>query len=272
MKFKNTKLALLLCCIFFVFVGCGNSSSVSTKNDTQKQLEKEDYEKMYSDPDKYKDYKVDFYCQIFNDVERDDKGTYLQAWVDPDNNAKNTLIKISDSKLDVKKDDIIHVVGIVEKSFKGKNAFGGEITAPVINASTIEKADYAEAFSPAIKTVDINKEIDQNGYVIRVSKVELAEQETRVYMKITNNSQDKINFYTFNSKATQGTKQFDEKDNYKANYAKLQSDILPGVSTEGILVLQPMDPNGDSIQLLLNGSSDNYKVKINPFTFEIELK
>lgn len=272
MKLKRINLALLLLCIIFSFLGCGNSNQVSTKQETQKQLEKEDYDKMYSDPDKYKGYKVDFYCQIFSNVEKDDKGTYIQAWADPDNNAKNTLIKISDPQLDVKKDDIIHVTGIVEKTYKGKNAFGAEITAPLINASKIEKADYAEAFLPAIKTIDVNKDIDQNGYVIKVSKVELAQQETRVYLKITNNSKDKINFYTFNSKATQGNKQFDKKDNYKAKYAELQSNILPGVSTEGILVLQPMDPNGDSINLILNGSSDNYKVKMNPFTFEIPLK
>ena len=65
MKLKKTKFALLLFSIFFVFVGCGNSKSVTTNNETQKQLEKEDFDKMYSDPDKYKNYKVDFYCQIF---------------------------------------------------------------------------------------------------------------------------------------------------------------------------------------------------------------
>jgi hypothetical protein len=272
MKLKNTKLALLLLCIIFTFLGCGNSNQVSTKEVAQKLLEKEDYEKMYSDPDKYKNYTVDFYCQVFADVQKDDKGTYLQAWANPDQNTKNTLIKINDPQLDVKKDDIIHVTGTVEKAYKGKNAFGAEITAPLINASKIEKSDYAQAFSPAIKAIDVNKEIDQNGYVIKVSKVELAQQETRVYLKITNNSQNKINFYTFNSNATQGNKQFDNKDNFKANYPKLQSNILPGVSTEGILVLQPMDPNGDTIKLLLNGSSDNYKIKINPFVFEIALK
>jgi phosphorylcholine metabolism protein LicD len=266
------KVISILSLIFLIsigFVGCGSSSSTTSNG---KLLAKEDYGKMYTDPTAYKGYEVDFYCEIFGNIQKDNNGTYFQAWGDPDKSERNTFIKSTDSKLNVTTNDIIHVVGIVEGSYTGENAFGAKITAPSIIASKVEKTDYKTAFLPAVKTIDVNKEVNQNGYVINVSKVELAEKETRVYMKVTNNSQKNINFYSFNSKITQGSKQFDEQTNYKTDYPDLQSNIMPGISTEGIIAYQPVDINGDTIKLNFEGNSNDYMLKFDSFVFEISLK
>lgn len=252
------------------FTACGNSTSSSNQG-SSKPLTKDEFEQMYSNPDNFKGKTVDFYATVFTTPEKDDKGTYLQAWADKEH-SKNTLITVADPKLDVKQDDIIHVVGTVEKKYEGKNAFGAKITAPVITASKVEKSDYATAFDPAVKKIDLNKEINQNGFIVKINKVELGKEETRVYLTITNSAKDKFNFYTFNGNAVQGTKQFKPKDNYEAKYPKLNSEILPGVTEEGVMCFEPMDPNGENIKIILEGSSDNYKIKIDPYNFEVPLK
>ena len=92
--------------------------------------------------------KVDFYAQIFVEPERDKDGTYLQAWADKEH-SKNTIIAYKDPKLDVKREDYIHVKGTIKDVFEGENAFGGKVKGPTIVATSIEKTDYATAFDPA---------------------------------------------------------------------------------------------------------------------------
>lgn len=245
------------------------STSTQTSIEVKKALTKTEFEQMYSDPNKFKGHTVDFYAKIFVQPEKDNNGTYLQAYADPEHSEKNTLISINDSTLDVKTDDIIHVVGTVRKKFSGENAFGAEMVAPIIDAQKVEKADYATAFAPTLKSIDVNKEQDQKGYTLKVNKIELAENETRVYVSITNNSKNKISFYDFNSKLVQNGKQFELKDNYEANYPKLQSELLPGVNTEGIILFPAVDIKSGNLKLVLEGSSENYDITINPFTYDI---
>lgn len=243
-KFISTILGLIL---LVSLTACGNTTQSTSNNknsESSKPLSKEEFQQMYSNPDKFKGKTVDFYARVFGEPEKDDKGTYLQAWLNPKDSSNNIIIAINDAKLDVKRDDIIHVVGVVEKKYEGKNAFGATITAPVITASKIEKTDYTTAFDPAIKTVDLNKEIDQQGYVMKISKVEFSKENTRVYLSITNNSKERFNFYKYNSNAVQGSKQLKLKDNYEQKLPDIKTEILPGVKEEGVLNFEPMDING----------------------------
>lgn len=252
----------------------GNNSNASNDSSSKidtKPLSKDEFVAMYSDVKKYKGRKVDFYAKIFTEPERDSKGTYFQCYANNKNNL-NTAVGISDSKFDIKNDDVVHIVGTVSDSMSGKNALGGEVSAPVIKADKIEKSDYATAFSPAIKSIDVNKEINQNGYLMKLNKVEIAVEETRIYITITNNTSSKINFYEFNSKLTQGSSQFDEESNYESNYQKVNSDILTGVKSDGVLTFKAVNPAGDNLKIILEGSSDNYEVQFKPFQFDISLK
>lgn len=243
-------------------------SNASEEKTSSKPLTKEEFAKMYSDPKKYKGSKVNFYAKIFIEPERDNDGTYLQVYAD-NNEERNTIVGIGDPDLKVKADDIIHVVGTVEDVFEGENAFGATITAPTIKAETVEVTDYATAFAPAIKTINVNKKIDQHGYVIKLNKIELAEKETRAYVTITNNSKDKIDFYSFNTKLLSGDKQYEPTDDF--NYPEIQSEILPGVTTEGIIAY-PVIPKSGDLKVYMDGSSDNYELEFVPFEFDINLK
>lgn len=123
----------------------GSDSKKSTKT-----VQKTDIEKLYTNADQFKNYKVDLYVKVF-DVEQDDDGTYLQGYNNPEKLSKNTLIMSDDSDLDIKDDDIIHVVGTVKDKYDGENALGGSVSAPRIIADSIEKSDYATAFAPGSK-------------------------------------------------------------------------------------------------------------------------
>jgi hypothetical protein len=276
-------LGIMVTMIFAVgLMGCGsseeskqtnsNSSSEETKKNTT-LLSKDEFKQMYSDPDKFKGRKVDFYAKIFQEPEKDEKGTYIQAFADPDNSEQNTLIQVADPKLDVKNDDIIHVVGTVEKRYDGENALGGSISAPVITATKVEKSDYGTAFDPAIKTVTVNKEINQNGYVIQLNKVEFGTKNTRAYLTITNNTKGNVMFNIYESKATQGNKQFEIDNDSYGKYPEFNTEILPGIKEEGVVVFKALDTNGQNARFIFDGhSSSDYSLEFNPYTFDVNMQ
>ncbi|MGV3487127.1 MAG: DUF4352 domain-containing protein [Tuberibacillus sp.] len=274
-KFITMGMAMLL--FLGVLAGCSDTKTDATGSKENKKaastkpaklLTKDEFQKMLSNPKKYKGANVDFYAKIFVEPEKDDKGTYLQAFTNPDDSEGNVIIGIKNPNLEVKVDDIIHVVGKVKDSFSGENAFGGTIEAPMILADKIEKSDYATAFAPALKTVAINKEQDQHGYKMKLTKLEIAENETRIFYVITNTTKDKVEFYDFNAKLVNGNKQYDIKDD-AFNYPENQSEILPGVKTEGMLAYPKLEQTSGNLKLNMEVSSDNYELDFHPFQFEI---
>src|SRR5699024_4139495 len=146
-------------------VTTGEDESTNGEN-TKGVVAKEDFDKMYSDPRSYQDFKVEYTAQVFATPERDEDGTYLQAYADPTNYEQNTIIFIADPDLTVETDDYISVKGIVRDQYEGENLVGGSITGPMIEANSVEVVDYITAASPTIETVEVEQEIDQQGYVV----------------------------------------------------------------------------------------------------------
>jgi hypothetical protein len=276
-------LVLVMCSVLLISCGMveesSSQNSTGEQNDTSQEnpskdkskkanaapLTAQEFEKLYSDPQKYEGRKVEFYAKIFIPVERDDNGTYIQAYADPKNSEKNTLIAIRDPNLDVKQDDIIHIQGVVEGVHEGQNAFGATLTLPVVVTDKVEKSDWVTAFSPAIKTVELSTPVDQHGYIVDVKKIEFAEDETRVYVSVTNNSNENITFWRHTSKIVQGSKQYEPEFNFNVEYPEVNSDILPGVTSEGIITFAPLDVDAGELTLYLEGTSDNWDIDIKPF-------
>lgn len=265
-KMKKFFVAILSMLLIFTLTACGDSSD--SKSEEGRLLTEEEFQEMYSNPDEFIGDQVDFYAKIFVTPERDADGTYIQAYVDNDMD-KNIIIGIEDPNLDVSMDDIIHIIGTVKGSFEGENAFGGTVTAPSILASSIEVTDYATAFAPAIKTIEVSQEKAQHDVVITVEKIEIAETETRVYARVKNNSEYTYNFYTWSSKATIGSTQYEVQDNWEAGYPEISSTILSGVESSGIITFPKFE--GDSVTLHLDGISDNFELDFDAFVFDINL-
>ncbi|MFS0635140.1 DUF4352 domain-containing protein [Mesobacillus foraminis] len=269
MKLMYSLLASLLMLSLAECGGTETSTAVKEeKQEEAKLLNRKEFEQMYTDPKKYKGSKVEFYAKVFVEPEKDEEGTYLQVYAN-NNDERNTIIGYEDPDFDVKVDDIILVKGTVEDVFEGENALGGTVTAPMIQAESIQQSDYVTAFSPPKKTIEVSKEVDQHGYIIKLNKIELADTESRVYLTVTNKTKATISFFSFDAKAVAGSKQLETQDNYEAAYPEIPSDILPGVQSEGIIAF-PELPEKGNVKILFEGSSDNYELEFEPFVFDVE--
>lgn len=244
--------------------------SEGEKQDQKEKIGEEDFEKVYSNPEAYKGYEIELMGQVFVEPEKEEDGVYLQVYADPENNEKNTIVGIGDPDFEVSTDDYVKVTGVIQDTFEGENAFGGQISAPTVSANNAEVVDYETAISPAIETIEVDEEQDQHGYVVHVDKIEFAENMTRVYLEVSNNTDDEISFYSFNSKLILDNEQLEEDNSFfDTGLPELQSDILPDVETDGVIIFPAIDPDTDEMTLHTEGSSSNFDLDIDPFTFEV---
>lgn len=238
------------------------------KDDVIVPMKGDEIKTLYTNPEQFKSHCVEITGKVFTAPEYDDDGVAVQMWGDIEKSENNTIVYIADKNFKVNQDDYLHIVGLVGDKFEGENAFGGKVSAPTITAKEYKVIDHKDALAPTVKTIDVNQTQTQLGYSVTVQKIEYAEKETRAYIKVDNQGTDKFSVYSFNSKITQNGKQYDEQDNWDAEYPEIQTELLVGNSSEGIIVF-PAIPNGN-FTLIIEGSSDNWEENLKPYTFNIE--
>lgn len=240
-----------------------------TAEKSNKTIEDGDVAKLYTSPKKFKGYNYSFTGKIFTTPEKDDDAVYLQLWADPENSEYNTLVGYEDPNLEVADGDYVKVVGVIEDVYEGENMMGGTLIAPVIKATSVEVLSYVDAVAPTLETLATGETIDQHGFVVQVEKIEFAEPHTRLYVTVTNNTKDSISFFSHSIKIVSNGKQFEEEYDYEADLPELQSDILPGVSTSGVITFPTMDPTTTELQVHAEGYSNNYELDIEPFVIKV---
>ena len=237
------------------------------RDDVIVPLSGEELNNVYGDPEEYKDYYISVVGKVFTEPEYLEDSVGFQIWADSENSEKNTFVTVFDPEFKVKTDDYVRIIGKVGGAFSGENAFGGVITAPIIHATEYEIISYKDAVMPTLKEITVNQTQTQYGYSVTVEKVELAEKETRVYLKIDNRGSDKFTLYTFDAKISQNGKQYEEQDNWDAEYPEIQSDILVGNSTSGVIAFPAIEEGAFVIEM--EASSDNWDEKIVPYRFTL---
>lgn len=133
----------------------------------------------------------------------------------------------------------------------------------------MEISSYFEVISPTLKEVKTDGLLNsQNGVDISVNKIEFANNETRVYYTVTNNSGSNYCFYYFNMKLIQNGKQYEPESNWEVDYPEVSGDVLNGVTAEGIASFPKIDQSNFDIHFE-SGYSSNYELDFTEFTFSV---
>lgn len=179
----------------------------------------------------------------------------------------NVLILIDNNEFG--EDDYISVSGTYLGTTTYQSAIGLDITAHVVEAEQVTASSYMEANAPTLKTVELDDTKTQLGYSVTLQKIEFAENETRVYVRVGNAGSSEFSVYDFNTKVTQGSTQYEVESSWEADYPKVQSELLPGNETEGIMTFTKLEES--NLTVLIQGRSDNWEENLEDFTFEVEL-
>jgi len=261
-------LSIIFCCGMRFISNDINPKIKNVYNKTY--LNKKEIIKMYTNPESFKNRYVKLLGKVFNDIEIADNELYFQIWGDPKNNKYNTMLKYKDTNFNIQEDDYVEIKGEVIGAYSGENAFGGEVNAPYIKVLEIKKSNYKDVVSPTLKEIKLGKTINQNKCIITLRKIEFSKKETRIYVLVQNNSKDKFNLYDFNTKIAQENNQFEPKDNYDTGYKILQTELLPGIKSEGVIVFKPIKMK--NFNIIFEGSSDDYNIDFKPYDFNIKIK
>ena len=219
-----------------------------------------------SDPDAYEGAVVDIVGKVFNAPDRTKEFVGLQMWALPGNNEGNTLVRYGDPNFQVENGDYVRVQGVVQGAYEGQNLMGGKVMATVINADKVEVVDALAAAPAAIRAVEVNQEQTQHDLAVTVAKVEYAPGETRVHVIVRNNSATKANIHAYSAKAVQGSTQFEAES--LTDYQEVQSTLLPGVESTGVLVFPKMDPNTET-RFYLTGRTEDYSLDFEDYVFTV---
>ncbi len=227
------------------------------------------YDVVNNNSDAYKGKVVKWGAKVFTTPEKDTDAIYLQAYADGEN--QNYAISYSKPGFDVQEGDYLIVYGQVWGNLEGENAFGAKLSMPAIKAGYIEKATRNDVVAPTLSEVTVNDSNTQNQFTVTLTKIELAKNETRVYLTLKNNGNNEISFYTYDTKLTQGSKQLESESLYDSDM-ELPSDILPGVEVEGFIAFPALETGLRGITLHLSSPySSNYNLNWDDIKFDVTL-
>lgn len=177
---KKVTMAIFLILLVLTLGACGGNEKASSNDDGKKsgevnikvkgELKAEDYDKLYSNPNEYKGYKVELGGQVAVRPEKDENGkTFFMMWGNPEDYSEVAFVEVKDAKLaTVKEKQFVKIKGVVK---------GEHEKAALILADSVEVVDYITAIAPTIKEIKIDEEIEQHDLVVTLQKIELAENE-----------------------------------------------------------------------------------------------
>lgn len=247
------------------------SQGVGTQN-SNFSFDRSNWDILVGDPDEYKGAAVDIVGLVFTTPERVENMIAWQMYADPQEREGGMIVYIATSGFSIKSGEYVRVKGIVAGSVEGENLFGGKIRALAVLADSATLVDALAAAPTAVRVYRGSADsIVQHGVIISIDKVEFAETETRVFITIVNNSNDEANFYSFNAKAVQGNRQFEAEFGFAKDYPEVQSELLPGIQSSGIVVFPAMDPSTET-QLHFEARTLDYLLDFRPYQFRIPAK
>ena len=159
----------------FAFGACGEVDDSPITDEEMSEL--------YTNADSFKGRTFEFTGRVL-DVEKDGGTLYLQVYQDIENYENNTIVVYPEADVKIKNDDFVKVNGTIDGSFKGENAFGGEVVAPQVTATSVEKISAAEAANAAAE-VKIFLMISSNADGITIL-YHLAQQQSSCFIYYDN--------------------------------------------------------------------------------------
>ncbi len=258
--------------VFVLFVGIGilfgGSDSVEESEDKTPLTETE-IQEMYTNPNAFKGRTVELIGKIFTSSDRSGDEIAFQMYTDIENYDGNTVVNYESADASFESGEYVKVVGVVAGEFSGKNAFGGKVVAAKIKAKSIEKMSYIDAVVPTIYEMNAEEPTqEQYGYSVTIDKVELAEKETRVYVTVNNGGKNDFSLITYGAKILQDGNQYATEINFFGDYPDVQSDLMPGAKTSGIVCFPALE--NAEFRVSFEAWSGDWQEDIKPFEFTVK--
>lgn len=251
--------------MFCFLVGCGSQGDKIPEE--RVYVAEDELEKVYISPDDYKGKYIKVSGRVHQDSKVQEDEIYFEMYAD--SHGYNKMTEIYYSGVDsFALDDVVTVDGKIIGSHVYTDIYGNEIVAPMIESDNVIKGNYIDCFSPTIKESIVEETIDQYGYAFTINKIEYAEDETRLYVTISNAGDAELNVSQNRIIIVQNQKQYEYQSNQFAKYESIDTRLYPDTVTSGIVTFPPMDPES-SVKIYCEAYCvDIENVKLETYVFE----
>lgn len=272
---KNKRLnILILTMALFLITGLLSGCGAGTKEKATKGMaltSQKELDKLFDKPETFKDKEVTLGAYIFDKANKGaaDVGFSICNDIIKEKDYAVVTYKGKDFKLDL--GDYALIKGKVVDTTETENMEGETVTVPKIEASKIVETSAVEAMAPATKVIDVNKKVKKDDVEVEVLQVAFSDRETRVYTKITNNSDTPMSAFedvTITQKEKR-SKPLEDKVLDGFQYAPV-GNLLPNTYSEGAFALPKISQEDFSFAITM--VPDDYDSELDPFIFDIKPK
>ena len=256
---KKHLIALLCLTLALLMTGCGEKSEAfSFPGERREYIDTAELPRVYADPAGYRGKYVKLVGRSISALERHTgESSFLFI---PEGSSSPIAVHSADPSLQIEEGDILLVDG---KFWSTKNT-GTDL--PHLAAAGLTHSTYKDAIRPTLKEIDPALTQTQEGCSVTVEKIEFADEETRLYLRIQNTGRASISYQA--GYLAQDGAQYAETYNVEARYEALPDDILPGVTATGVVVFPALKDPG-ALQIYLQILSEDHAVDFEPFVFSL---
>jgi hypothetical protein len=253
-----------------VLSGCGSSDQPSSASESP-SITRSTWPQVVATPDGYEGRSAEGITGKVFSLEKSADTVAIQMYTSTDYSDGNTIVGAATSTAGAVQDgDFVQVSGTVGPAFTGTNAFGAELTAPTIRASSVKVITALEAAPPPVATTIVNQTRTQSGVSVTLTKVDRLERGALVHLRLRNRSGSPVSAYDSSSKLIQGGAQQDAAYDFDLDLPSLGSDIQPGVRKVGVVKFKRI--RAGAAEFVLDWYSSDYTINADPFRFSFRVK
>lgn len=177
---------------------------------------------------------------------------------------RNILVSYNEPHFTLQYATYIRVAGSIQAPDKNTSD-----KAPFILADKIEPIDDPwTVFAPTRFTLRPNKTLNYNGQIVQLDKIEFSDTETRMFIRVRNETPNKSLFILSEPRGQQGNQAFKELPNRYGVYSQAALQLLPMQEAREVIFLEKADPAKKTLTFTL-GEENELLTQQKPFIFNI---
>ena len=223
------------------------SPNTAANTSNQPIVTNSDFAKINANADNYQDRLGKFSGKITS-IDTQKSGTTITIQLEEYSFDKFMVVILKNQDIgQYKKDDCVSVEGSIKGKDRDPNELGALLPYPKLNGQKLTKISCLDALYPTFKTLNLNLSKKAGNVAVTVSKVEFAEQHTRVFVIIQNFNTDREVYFS-GQQIIQDHSQYNLTSK-AADEKGISFRILPGIIEKGYLFFDPVSQHPFKISL-----------------------
>ncbi len=269
---RRTAVFLALIAALAVLSACANGAVTASdsNNKVAGPFNNFNLEPLATNSDQYIGSEISLTGRVIDRPSSVDGGAWrLQVQADPDESETRFFVVVTADRLDISADDFVRFDGTIEVDPEKNRLEDAGEDLPFISADDFQQIPSHDVLAPTSQLLEPKVSESQFNVTVTVEKIEFAEKETRVYMRIDNGTEQTVRLNDGRMKLSQGPGESDLQPDPAPDYDRLPSDLPTGMSATGVLTFPPASYEVGSLRLTIGASTDDYTLRFEPFELAV---